>query len=169
VIPAKLDILRAVARVAEDIEGLRFNRAVAQIYELSNALAKATNPETAGPAFGSAAHLSAVREGTERLVQLIAPMMPHLAETCWAALGKEGLVADAPWPAVDPALWVDDAVTLPVQVNGKRRGEIVVPKGAANELVEKEALSQEAVARMLNGKAPRKIIIVPDRIVNIVA
>jgi leucyl-tRNA synthetase len=160
---------RAVARVAEDIEGLRFNRAVAQIYELSNALAKATNPETAGPAFGSAAHLSAVREGTERLVQLIAPMMPHLAETCWAALGKEGLVADAPWPAVDPALLVDDAVTLPVQVNGKRRGEIVVPKGAANELVEKEALSQEAVARMLNGKAPRKIIIVPDRIVNIVA
>jgi leucyl-tRNA synthetase len=162
-------IHRAVARVAEDIEGLRFNRAVAQIYELGNALAKATNPDTAGPAFGTENHLSVLREGTERLVQLIAPMMPHLAETCWAALGKQGLVADAPWPAVDVALLVDDAVTLPVQVNGKRRGEIVVPKGASRELVEKEALSLDAVARMLDGKAPRKTIIVPDRIVNIVA
>jgi leucyl-tRNA synthetase len=162
-------IHRAVARVAEDIEGLRFNRAVAQIYELSNALAKATNPDTAGPAFGTAAHLSALREGTERLVQLVAPMMPHLAETCWAALGKKGLVADAPWPTVDPAFLVDDTVTMAVQVNGKRRGEIVVPKGASRELVEKEALSLEAVARMLDGKAPGKIIVVPDRIVNIVA
>jgi leucyl-tRNA synthetase len=160
---------RAVARVAEDIEGLRFNRAVAQIYELSNALAKWTNPETAGPAFGTAAHLGAVREGTERLVQLIAPMMPHLAETCWAALGKKGLVADAPWPAVDPALLVDSTVILPVQVNGKRRGEIVVPVGASDDVATKEALSLDAVARMLDGKAPKKVIVVKDRIVNIVA
>jgi leucyl-tRNA synthetase len=96
-------------------------------------------------------------------------MMPHLAETCWAALGKTGMVADAGWPAVDPALLVDSSVVIPVQVNGKRRGEITVPVGAAKDEVEKQALSLEAVARMLEGKPPKKIIIVPDRIVNVVA
>jgi leucyl-tRNA synthetase len=78
------------------------------------------------------------------------------------------MAADAPWPEVDPALLVDDTVVMPVQVQGKRRGEITVPKGAPNSVVEKEALSLEAVARMLDGKAPKKVIIVPDRIVNVV-
>jgi leucyl-tRNA synthetase len=155
---------RAVARVAEDIEALRFNRAVAQIYELSNVLAK----WTAVDALPSPAHVEALREGVERLVQLVAPMMPHLAESCWALMGRPGLVADARWPAVDPALLVEAAIVLPVQVNGKRRGEISVPPGAATELVEKQALSLEAVARMLEGKPPRKVIVVPDRIVNVV-
>jgi leucyl-tRNA synthetase len=159
---------RAVARVAEDIEGLRFNRAVAQIYELTNALAKWTNPDTAGPAYGTESHHAVVREGVERLVQLVAPMMPHLAETAWAALGKTGLVADAPWPEVDASLLLDSTVVLPVQVNGKRRGEITVPVGAAKDLVEREVLSLEAVSRMLDGKAPKKLVIVPDRIVNVV-
>jgi leucyl-tRNA synthetase len=156
---------RAVANVGADIEGLRFNRAVAQIYELTNALAKFVQSVEAGI---SAPQLAALTDGVERLVQLIAPMMPHLAETCWAALGKSGMVADAPWPSVDQSLLVDSMVTIPVQVNGKRRGEVVVAKGSPNDLVEKEALSLEAVARMLDGKPPKKVVIVPDRIVNVV-
>jgi leucyl-tRNA synthetase len=168
VLELRKTVHRAVARVGEDIEGLRFNRAVAQIYELSNALSKATNAEAAGAAFGTRAHHEALREGTERLVQLVAPMMPHLAETCWAALGKTSLVADAPWPDVDPVLLVDSTVVLAVQVNGKRRSEITAPVGATREVVEKLALSEDAVARMLEGKSPKKVIIVPDRIVNVV-
>ena len=153
---------RAVHGVAQDIEGLRFNRAVAQIYELTNALAKAKESPTA-PAMAPA-----LAEGVERLVQLIAPMMPHLAETCWEALGKPGLVADAPWPEVDPALLEDDTVTLPVQVNGKRRAEIALPKGLVAAEVERRVLSLDAIARILDGKPPRKVVVVPDRIVNVV-
>ncbi|WP_280177640.1 leucine--tRNA ligase [Arsenicitalea aurantiaca] len=155
---------RALHQVGADIEGLRFNRAVAQIYEMTNTLSRYVGLVEAAPR----ARLEVLVEGVERLVQLIGPMMPHLAETCWQVLGREGLLADAPWPPVDPALLEDDSVTLPVQVNGKRRGEIVVPKGAARELIEKEALSLDAVARMLDGKPPRKLVIVPDRIVNVV-
>jgi len=157
-------IHRAAAQVAEEIEGLRFNRAVAQIYELTNALAKFL---VAGAATASRA--AVLREGVEWLVQLVAPMMPHLAEAAWGELGRDGMVIDAAWPVSDPALLVDDTVVMPVQVNGKRRGEVTVPKGSPNELVEKEALSLEAVARMLDGKPPKKVVIVPDRIVNVVA
>src|SRR5690606_1815508 len=112
--------------------------------------------------------LSALREGIERLVLLIAPMMPHLAESCWQALGKREMVTDCPWPEVDESLLVDATIVVPVQVNGKRRGEITVPPGAPRELVEKEVLSLEAVSRMLAGNTPKKLIIVPDRIVNVV-
>jgi len=156
---------RTVANVGTDIEGLRFNRAVAQIYELSNGLAKFIAVAAAAPTPG---RIGALHEGIERLIQLVAPMMPHLAETCWHALGKTGLVVDAGWPEADPALLVDSSVVLPVQVNGKRRGEVVVPKGSPNDLVEREALSLDAVARMLEGKSPKKVVIVPDRIVNVV-
>lgn len=156
---------RAVNNVGGEIEGLRFNRAVAQIYELSNAIAKFSQSVASSV---SPAQRDALREAVERLVQLVAPMMPHLAETCWAALGKTGLVVDAGWPVADPTLLVESTVVLPVQVNGKRRGEITVPVGAAKELVEKEVLSLEAVARMLEGKPPKKLVIVPDRIVNVV-
>ena len=103
-----------------------------------------------------------------RLIQLIAPMMPHLAETCWEALGKPGLVADALWPEVDPTLLVDDSVTLPIQINGKRRGEIVVPKGLASDEVERRVLALEDIVRLFDSKTPKKIVIVPDRIVNVV-
>jgi len=163
-------IHRAVARVGEDIENLRFNRAVAQIYELTNALGKWTNADTAGAVFGTTQHHAVLREGTESLVQMIAPMMPHLSEACWEALGrsKDGMVADAPWPEVDPALLVDSTIVVPVQINGKRRGEVTLPKGAERELVEREVLSLEAVRRMLDGKPPKKLVIVPDRIVNVV-
>jgi leucyl-tRNA synthetase len=155
---------RAVHQVGGEIEGLRFNRAVAQIYELTNALVRSSGLVAAAPA----ARLAALEEGVERLIQLIAPMMPHLAETCWAELGKDGLVADASWPDVDESLLVDNTVTLPIQINGKRRGEISVAKGMPATEVEKLVLSLEEIVRILDGKAPKKIVVVPDRIVNVV-
>ena len=156
---------RTVANVGGEIEGLRFNRAVAQIYELTNGLAKFLAAATARP---SPARVAALREGVERLVQVLAPMMPHLAESCWALLGNQAMLVETRWPEVDPSLLADSAVVIPVQVNGKRRGEVTVPKDAANDLVEREALSLEAVARMLDGKPPKKVVIVPNRIVNVV-
>ncbi len=156
---------RTIKSVGDNIEGLRFNSAVAHIYELTNGLTRFAATLESAPSAGG---IAALAEGVETLVQIIAPMMPHLAESCWAALGKAGMVADARWPEADPALLVDDSVVIAVQVNGKRRGEITVPVGAPREHTEKEALSLEPVARMLDGRAPSKIIIVPDRIVNVV-
>ncbi|MDB5474354.1 MAG: leucine--tRNA ligase [Devosia sp.] len=155
---------RAVHNVAADIDGLRFNRAVAQIYELTNALIRSAGLVTASPG----ARLAALEEGVTCLVQLIAPMMPHLAETCWSVLGKHELVADVLWPAVDPALLVDDEVTLPIQINGKRRSEITVAKGLPSAEVEQRVLSLDEIIRILDGKAAKKIVVVPDRIVNVV-
>ncbi|MEO5805346.1 leucine--tRNA ligase [Devosia sp.] len=155
---------RAVHQISGDIEGLRFNRAVAQIYELTNALVRTAGIAAAAPA----SRIAALTDGVERLIQLLAPMMPHLAETCWQALGKSGLVADAPWPSVDPAMLVDDEVIIPIQVNGKRRGEITVPKGTPVAEIERQVLSMEVIARMLDGNPPKKLVIVPDRIVNVV-
>ena len=158
-------IHRTIKAVSDNIEALRFNSAVAQIYELTNGLSKfAATLEPAPTADG----IATLREGVEAIVQLIAPMMPHLAETCWGLLGKSGMVADAAWPKADAALLVDATVVVAVQVNGKLRGEITVPKGAPRELLEKEALSLDTVARMLDGRAPKKVVIVPDRIVNVV-
>ena len=155
-------IHRTVAGVAQDIEGLGFNRAVARIYELTNALVKAKEGK-------SAADLAlTLRDGVEKLVQLINLMMPHLAESCWEVLGKQGLVADALWPEVDPAMLVDDEVTLPIQINGKRRGEINVAKDMPAAEVETLVLALEIVQKALDSKAPKKVVVVPNRIVNIV-
>ncbi len=107
-----------------------------------------------------------------RLVQLIAPMLPHLAEEAWKSLShvsRDGLIADASWPEADPALLVEDEVTIAVQVNGKLRDTLTAPKGAARETLEEMALSSEKVVRLLEGRAPRKVIVVPDRLVNLVA
>ena len=158
------NVHRAVHQVAEEIEGLRFNRAVAQIYELTNALVRSSGLVAAAPA----SRIGALEEGVGDLVQLIAPMMPHLAESCWAELGRPGLVADALWPEVDPALLEDDSVTLPIQFNGKRRGEIIVPKGLPGAEVEQRVLSMPEIIRILDGKTPKKLVVVPDRIVNVV-
>ena len=155
-------IHRAVAGIGQDIEGLGFNRAVARIYELTNALTKAKDGAT-GPALRAA-----LAEGIEKLVLLINPMMPHLAESCWEILGKPGLVAEALWPEVDPTLLVDDEVTLPIQINGKRRSEITLPKGLPAPEVEARVLALEAVSKALDGQALKKIVVVPDRIVNLV-
>ncbi|WP_417308996.1 leucine--tRNA ligase [Devosia sp.] len=161
---------KAVERVGGDIEGLRFNRGVAQIYELTNSLSRWVNPETAPEAvYGTRQHLAALDEAVSRLVQVFAPMMPHLAESCWVVLGKPGLVVDTPWPSVDESLLIESSVVVAVQVNGKRRGEITLPIDAPKDLAESQALSLEAVTRMLDGKPPRKVIVVPNRIVNVVA
>jgi leucyl-tRNA synthetase len=149
---------KAIAAVTDHLEHLRFNSAVAQLYTLANAIGSA-----------DAANGAARREALEALVLLSAPMMPHLAEECWQALGQSQLVAQTPWPKHDPALTASNTVTMPVQVNGKRRAEIVVPKGADTAAVQAAALGDEAVARALDGKPPKKVIVVPDRIVNIVA
>ena len=101
--------------------------------------------------------------------QLLAPMVPHLAEDVWKLSGGTGLAVDAPWPIPDPAALVQDSVTLPIQINGKRRGEITVPAGMAQAEIEQAVLADEAVRRHLNGQAPRKLIVVPGRIVNVVA
>ena len=147
---------RTIAAVGEAIDGLQFNKAVAQLYELVTAI------EKAAPSFTRA-------EAIRTLVLLIAPMAPHLAEECWAALGGEGLVAEAMWPAHDPALLVDDQVTLAVQVNGKLRDTLSAPRGLPKEEAEALALASDKVQRLLAGAEPRKVIVVPDRLVNIVA
>jgi leucyl-tRNA synthetase len=156
---------RTVDSVGHEIEGLRFNRAVAQIYELANGLTRFGQANAAG---FSATQRDAYLEAVTFLVQLVAPMMPHLAETCWQALGQDGLVADAPWPVADPALLIEDSVTLAVQVNGKLRGTLDVARGLAHTELEARALTLEPVMRALAGSAPKKVIIVPDRIVNVV-
>ncbi|WFT81637.1 leucine--tRNA ligase [Methylobacterium sp. CB376] len=153
---------RALAALGEDIERLRFNRCVAHLYELANTLQDAL----AGPApLGRPALIETGRI----LVQLLAPMMPHLAESSWAVLGQPGLVAEAPWPEADPALLVEASITLPVQVNGRKRADVTVPREADAAAVEAAVLALEAVQRALDGKAPRKVIVVPQRIVNVVA
>jgi len=148
---------RAIRGVTDDIASFRFNKAVAQIYGLTNAVSKDDGTDPA-----------ALREAVETLVLLMAPMTPHLAEEAWAALGHETLVVETPWPEADPALLVDDTVTLPVQVNGKKRAEIAVAADAPKNVVEKMALAEEAVVRLLDGADPKKVIVVPGRIVNVV-
>ena len=147
---------RTIAAVGANIESLAFNKAVANIYELANAIEKA--PPSASR-----------RAAVEAMTRLVAPMVPHVAEEAWAAAGKEGLIADAPWPEADPALLVEDEVTIAVQVNGKLRDTLTAPKGAPRETLEEMALASEKVVRILDGKPPRKVIVVPDRLVNLVA
>ncbi|MFA7603138.1 MAG: leucine--tRNA ligase [Novosphingobium sp.] len=144
-----------VVAVAEDIEALSFNKAVARIYELASAIEKAPP---------SASRSQAIRT----VLLLVAPMMPHLAEEAWATIG-EGLVADAAWPAVDAALLVEDEVTVAVQVKGKLRDTLTVAKGTAREELEALALASDKVQRALDGAEVRKVIVVPDRLVNLVA
>ncbi len=146
---------RAIADVAEDIEALSFNKAVARIYELAGAAEKAHScPE----------RNFAIRT----IMHLIAPMMPHLAEEAWAKLGSGALIADQPWPAHDPALLVEDEVTIALQHKGKLRDTVTAPKGASKEDLEALALASEKVQRSLDGAEIRKVIVVPDRLVNIV-
>jgi len=102
-------------------------------------------------------------------VQLFNPMMPHLAEECWAALGHDTLVAQAAWPQVEAALLIEETVTLPVQINGKKRADVVVARDAGSADIEAAVLALDAVKRALEGRPPKKVIIVPQRIVNVVA
>jgi len=156
---------RTLAAVGEAIENLRFNVAVAKIYELANAIS-ATVAAKQGETAPDMAF--AQREALQVLVQLIAPMMPHLAEECWTALGCEGLVAEQNWPLVEAALLVEGSITLPVQVNGKKRGDITVARDADAKSIEEAVLALEGVRRAMDGKPARKVIVVPQRIVNVV-
>ena len=102
------------------------------------------------------------------MARLMAPMTPHFAEEVWARLGHATLLVETDWPEADPALARDDEIVLPVQVNGKKRAELSVAADAAREEVESRALADPAVMRFLEGRAPRKVIVVPGRIVNVV-
>jgi leucyl-tRNA synthetase len=159
---------RALAKVTEDIEKLHFNVCVAHIYEFANTLSAAIG-EVESDAGISPDFSWAMREAINVLVQLFHPMMPHFAEECWAALGHDTLVAQASWPQVEGDLLIEDTVTLPVQVNGKKRGDVTVPRDAGNSEIETAVLALDAVKRVLHGKVPKKVIIVPQRIVNVVA
>jgi leucyl-tRNA synthetase len=147
------------------VERLRFNRCVAQLYELANSLQDLTNRAKAADEPGLGA---AFREAGRIFVQLLAPMMPHLAEECWETLGQPGLVAETPWPAVDRSLLIENDVTLPVQVNGKKRADVTVARDADQAAIEAAVLSLDAVQKAMEGKPARKIIVVPQRIVNVV-
>ena len=147
--------------VSQNIEGLRHNVAVAQIYELTHALSAALEKSGEGLDW-------AVREVTELYVQMIGPMLPHLAEDCWARLGYNTLLADQPWPEPEAGLLVDDQITIAVQVNGKRRDELTIARTATKDEVEAAALKLETVARALEGRSVTRVIVVPQRIVNVV-
>jgi leucyl-tRNA synthetase len=153
---------KTLAKVGQNIDGLRFNVAVAQIYEFANVLQAALSREGQGLGW-------ALREAAELLTQMIGPMMPHLGEDCWARLGYNTLLADQPWPGPEAALLVDDTITIAVQVNGKRRDELTIARSAAQVEIEAAALRLEPVIRALEGRPVKRVIVVPQRIVNVVA
>ena len=148
---------KAIKAVSEGVSGFRFNSAIAKLYAF---VAVVRDHGSAGGA--------ARREALSALVRLVAPFTPHLAEECWTRLGEEGMVLDAPWPEFDPALAADDEVTLPIQVNGKRRGEIRVARGLESAEVEAIVMADADVQARLEGQTVRKIVVVKDRIVNLV-
>ena len=155
---------KTVRDVTSDIENFRFNRAVARCYELASAVSSLLSKgdlDQGGSAY-------AVREGLEKLTGLINPFMPHLAEEMWQKLGHEILLVDSAWPTFDEALTTDDTITMPIQINGKRRGEIEIAPDADKATIEALALEHAAVQRALDGGSPKKVIVVPKRIVNIV-
>ena len=150
------EIHKTIHDVTLGLESFGFNSAIARLYGFTNTLAK------------SKAGSTTKRAGAKALIQLMGPMTPHLAEELWDKLGGDGLVVSAKWPKADPDLLVDDEITLPIQVNGKRRTEITVPKDTDAVEIEKITLLSEPVIKALNGHSPKKVIVVPGRIVNVV-
>ena len=147
---------KTIDEVTKGVESFGFNAAIARIYAFFNQLSK------------SSAAASVQWRAMRVLAQLMSPMTPHLSEEIWQMLGRDGLIAQAPWPVADEAMLVEDTVTLPIQINGKRRSEITVPKDLAKEEVEKLALADDAVIKALAGGSPKKLIVVPGRIINVV-
>jgi leucyl-tRNA synthetase len=156
----------ALAKVSDAIEKLHFNVCVAHLYEFANALSGSIGAVESAP---TPDYRWAVKEAADILVRLFNPMMPHLAEECWAALGHKTLVATEAWPQLEPALLVETTITLPVQVNGKKRADVTVARDAKNAEIEAAVLALDAIQRALDGKPPKKVIVVPQRIVNVVA
>lgn len=162
---------KAAQQIGEDIEGFRFNSSVARLRSFSNGLQDAFARLAAKAAAGTAPAADeawAAREALEMLARMVEPMMPHLAHEMWAALGHAGLLLDRPWPAVDAALVVEDTVTVAVQVNGKLRATISLRRDAGNEEAQAAALADPAVQKAVEGKPLRKVVVVPNRIVNVV-
>ncbi|MEO1705369.1 MAG: class I tRNA ligase family protein, partial [Pseudomonadota bacterium] len=147
---------KTIRDVTNGVESFGFNAAIAKLYAFTATLSK------------SKAGHAAQRDAIMAMAQLMAPMTPHLSEDIWAAQGGEGLCAAAPWPKADPAMLVEASVTMPIQINGKRRDEISVPADMPKEEIEKLVLANEAVVRALDGGQPKKLIVVPGRIVNVV-
>ena len=154
------ELLKAMHKTIHDVtmgvESFGFNASIAKLYAFTNVLQK------------SKASAATRREAAMVLAQLMSPMTPHLAEEVWEMLDGEGLIANAPWPVADESMLVEDSVTLPIQINGKRRSEITVPADLAKDEVEKLALADDAVVKALAGGQPKKLIVVPGRIVNVV-
>ena len=168
--PAAADIRKAahsaLLAIGDDIEQLHFNSAIARIYTLVKTLSAAVGAIESAEVPDDLRF--AFREAADILVQIFAPMMPHLAESCWNVIGHEELVALAPWPAGDPSLVKEDVIVLPVQVNGKKRADVTVAREAGKDEIERATLALEAVQRALDGKPVKKFIVVPQRIVNVV-
>ena len=159
---------RSLDKITSAIEGFKFNKAVAQIYELTNSIIKFKS-EFGGTQSEESSTYAAMIEALYFLTIAIAPFMPHLAEECWEKLGGSGLVSQASWPKTDPKLVLLDKITLPIQVNGKRRSELTAPKDISKDEAEKLALADKAIIRAIDGLQVRKVIVVPGRIINIVA
>jgi leucyl-tRNA synthetase len=151
---------KAIAGVSTDIEAFHFNKAVARLYELANTI-DSVEPKDDGDRW-------ALREALEIFVRLAGPMTPHLTEELWQALGHRSLLADSPWPLAEDALLVDDTMTVAVQMNGKLRGTLQLAKDASKDTAEKAALALPEIVRALDGKPPKRVIVVPNRIVNVV-
>jgi leucyl-tRNA synthetase len=157
---ARRVVHKTIEGFGDDVEKFRFNKAVARVRELTNALAE-LDGKGAGEGW-------VLREGYETLVKLIGPMMPHLGEELWHGLGHTDLLTESPWPEADPALVVDESVVVAVQVNGKLRAQLPLPRDAAEDVAREAALNDPNVQRAMDGKAIRKLIYVPNRIVNVV-
>jgi leucyl-tRNA synthetase len=151
---------RTIAGVSADINALHFNKAVARLYEFVNALSQSVS---------HAESAAACHEAMLVLVRLISPMTPHLSEELWAFMGQDGLVANAAWPIADPALTAQESVAIAIQINGKLRDTLDIPKGIDREALESQVLALPKIKTALQGLSIKKIIIVPDRIVNVVA
>ncbi|WP_075291873.1 leucine--tRNA ligase [Pararhizobium arenae] len=172
--PAKTGAAREISQITHktlkaveaDYEKLAFNKAVARLYELVNALASPLTQVAAGRADDDT--VSAVKDAVTILIHMIAPMMPHLAEECWREIGGNGLIAQSLWPAYDEDLVAENEITLPVQINGKKRADLTIARDADQIAVQSAVLALEAVQAALNGQSPKKIIVVPQRIVNVV-
>ena len=150
------DMHKAIHDVTQGVESFGFNASIAKLYGFTGAISK------------SKAGSDTKRLAMKTLAQLMSPMTPHLAEDIWAMLGGEGLIANARWPIADEAMMVEDTITMPIQINGKRRSELAVPKDMPKDEVEKLALSDNAVVKALDGGTPKKLIVVPGRIINVV-
>jgi leucyl-tRNA synthetase len=148
-----------IDQLTQDLDKFHFNKAVARLRELSNALESHANAKGDG---------AVLKEGVETIIKLMSPMMPHLAEELWAQLGNKGLVVDAPWPVANPEFLANDTVTIGIQVNGKLRATIQLPRDIDKGEAEKIALEEPAIQKATEGKTPKKVIVVPNRIINVV-